>query len=168
MSARQLSLADHVCLAIIAEGPTHGWSIVRLLRSDGDLGRIWSLSRPLTYRSIATLIELGLVDGTPHGRRVVLTATSAGERTAERWLAEPVDHLRSLRTEFLLKVRLHERRGRPFQPLAERQLAALADTIAGLTEQTTDDPVEWWRRESAAAAERFLRRLAGATNSLPA
>ena len=155
-----LSPADHVCLAVVAEGPTHGWSIVRLLRSDGDLGRIWSLSRPLTYRSLGTLTDEGLVRRTDRGRRVLLRVTPRGRRANDAWLDEPVEHLRDLRTHFLLKVRLVERAGRTPTELARRQLDVLDGMIRALTSSPAADPVERWRQESARAADRFLRSLA--------
>ena len=153
------SLADHVCLAAIAEGPTHGWAIVKLLRPDGDLGRIWSLSRGLTYRSIERLVDDGAVDRRDGERRATLTATTAGAADAHRWLAEPVEHVRDLRTEFLLKVRLHERSGLDPIPLVERQRALLGPAFVALGGGPPDDAVGLWRQESALAAQRFLDRI---------
>ena len=46
------SLAEAVCLTLVAREPTHGWSIVKALAPDGEIGRVWSLSRPLTYRAL--------------------------------------------------------------------------------------------------------------------
>lgn len=158
--APPLSLADHVCLTVVAEAPTHGWDLVRLLRPDGELGRIWSLSRPLTYRSIDHLVDTGLVDRSDSGRRRMLRATPAGRGRAGTWLDAPVAHLRDLRTEFLLKVRLLERRGRSPTDLAIRQLDALEPTIAALLATDATDPVERWRQESARASRRFLEHLA--------
>src|SRR5262249_41228547 len=43
----ELSLAEAVCLTLVAREPTHGWAIVKTLAPEGDIGRIWSLSRPL-------------------------------------------------------------------------------------------------------------------------
>ena len=159
MRHRTGSLADQVCLAVIAEGPTHGWAIVKLLRADGDLGRIWSLSRALTYRSIDQLAEAGLVEREDDGRRTELRITTAGRRQARRWLDEPVEHVRDLRIEFLLKVRLHERSNSDPSALIEAQRNALRSALDALTADTPADPVELWRHESARAAQRFLDRI---------
>ena len=56
-----------------------------MLAPDGELGRIWTLSRPLTYRAIDGLVDKGLVtrrgQSSGQGReRVVLGATAAGRR----------------------------------------------------------------------------------------
>ena len=37
---------------ILYQGPTHGFAVAARLKPDGDIGRVWSLSRPLTYRSL--------------------------------------------------------------------------------------------------------------------
>lgn len=157
-----LSLADHACLGIIGETPTHGWAIVKLLAPDGELGRIWSLSRGLTYRSIEHLVAAGHVDRSDAGRRARLAITPSGRRRRRSWLERPVDHMRDIRTELLLKLALRDRAGLPRAPLVDAQLRRLEPALAALTAGEPADPVELWRRESALAAQRFLRRLAEA------
>jgi DNA-binding PadR family transcriptional regulator len=159
MPGRPGSLADHVCLAAIAEGPTHGWAVVKLLRPDGDLGRIWSLSRPLTYRSIDRLADAALIARRDAGRRTELRITPAGRRCATRWRTEPVGHVRDLRTEFLLKLRLLDRSAIDPAALIERQRAELRSALESLTTDPPTDPVGLWRQESALAAQRFLDRI---------
>lgn len=159
VTATNLSLADHVCLAIIGEGTTHGWALVKALAPDGELGRIWSLSRPLTYRSIDRLVEAGLVERSHHNRRARLEITTAGRRARRDWLGRPVEHLRDLRIEFLLKLTLCERSGVEVRSLVARQRDALDATIDGLTATPPGDAVGVWRQESAEAARRFLARL---------
>lgn len=159
MSGPPGSLADHVCLAAIAERPTHGWTLVKLLRPDGDLGRIWSLSRGLTYRAIERLVDAGSITRCDGERRATLTATSAGLDTTRTWLAEPVGHVRDLRIEFLLKLRLNERAGIDASDLVDRQRALLRPALDALTVGSPDDPVGLWRQESAMAAQRFLDRI---------
>ena len=105
------SLADLACLSIVGEGRTHGWAIVKLLAPDGEIGRVWSLSRALTYRSIDRLADDRLIARADAGRRAELTITRAGRHVRSAWLIEPVDHLRDLRTEFLLKLTLCRRAG---------------------------------------------------------
>ncbi|MDJ0770787.1 MAG: hypothetical protein QNJ12_18480 [Ilumatobacter sp.] len=158
MPTTQPSLADHVCLAIIGEGRTHGWALVKLLAPDGELGRIWSLSRALTYRSVDHLVELGLATRDAAERRAELAITPAGRRRRRAWLGAPVDHLRDLRTEFLVKVALRERSGLDVDELFEVQLERLRPAIEALTASDEPDHVGRWRRESALAALRFLER----------
>jgi PadR family transcriptional regulator AphA len=159
----ELSLAEAVCLTLVAREATHGWSIVKTLASDGDVGRIWSLSRPLTYRALSALNDAGLIE--PQGSetgggppRTVWRATTRGRRLARAWLRRPVRHPRDMRTEFLLKLAL----GAPSAPLARAQLDAFAPVVAGLQRSAAaepDDVVARWRLESAEATNRFLRSL---------
>lgn len=159
MSVPQLSLADQVCLAVIGEGRTHGWAIVKLLAPEGELGRIWSLSRALTYRSIDRLVEFGLVQRSDVGRRAELRIAAAGRRRRSAWLTQPVKHLRDLRTEFLLKLVLCERSSIDTADLVHTQRRQLTPAITALTDRDPDDAVALWRHESAQAAARFLKRL---------
>ncbi len=159
MPAPPLSLADHACLAIIGERSTHGWAIVKLLAPEGDLGRIWSLNRALTYRAIDRLVEFGLVDRSDAGRRAELSITASGRRRRRHWLEQPVQHLRDLRTEFLLKLALCERASIDTTALVAAQRDRLQPAIAALTDDHPQDAVAWWRHESAQAAARFLERI---------
>ncbi len=159
MPTASLSLADQVCLAVVGEGRTHGWAIVKLLAPDGELGRIWSLSRALTYRSIDRLVEFGLVERSDAGRRAELHITAAGRRRRTAWLTQPVEHLRDLRTEFLLKLVLCDRSSIDAADLIRSQRERLTPAITALTDQDPSDVVAVWRHESAQAAARFLRRL---------
>jgi molybdopterin-binding protein len=156
-----LSLAEHVCLAVVVEAGMHGWAIGTLLAPDGEIGRVWSLSRPLTYRAIDGLVDEGLVvrraRTTGHGRdRAVLAATAAGRRAVSTWLDTPVRHLRDVRTELLVKVTLRSRAGIDNAPLLAAQRTAFDATIEALTLGSADDLVAMWRREHARAVRRFL------------
>lgn len=157
-----LGLAEHTCLALAAEGIEHGWAIGTLLAADGDIGRIWSLSRPLTYRAIEQLVDRRLIArrGSAQGRgrqRSLLRVTAAGRGVAKDWLEQPVEHLRDVRTELLVKLRMRERAGLANESLLREQLAHFASTIDALTDTADgDDVVDRWRRESARAVRRFL------------
>jgi PadR family transcriptional regulator AphA len=135
-----------------------------MLAPDGEVGRIWSLSRPLTYRAIDGLVEKHLITRRGHaagrGRdRVILEPTPAGRRVAARWLDEPAQHLRDVRTELLVKLFLRKRIGLDNEPLLAAQLQIFAPTIDVLTSTDADDDfVDLWRRESARAVRRFLQQ----------
>ena len=163
-SRTELSLADSVCLALIAEEPRHGWSIVRELQPSAELGRIWSLSRPLTYRALTALADSGMIE--PQGSepgggppRTIWRATAKGKRTSRAWLRRPVEHPRDMRTEFLLKIAL----GAPAPELARAQLDAFTPAFAGIRQAANadkSDVVARWRLESAEGIRRFLQSLA--------
>ncbi len=157
----EASFAECVCLTLVTQGVAHGWAVGTVLGPGGELGRIWSLTRPLTYRAIDGLVDKGLVTrrglATGRGRdRVVLAATAAGRRLAARWLDAPVEHLRDVRTELLVKLALRDRGGLDNEPLLVAQQELFEPAITTLTSTDDDDLVDVWRRESARAVRRFL------------
>jgi len=158
----ELSFAEWVCLTLIGQKVSHGWALGSLLAPDGEIGRIWTLSRPLTYRAVDGLVDKGVVrrEGQAAGRgreRVVLAATPAGRRRARRWLDVPVEHLRDVRTELLVKLALRRRAGLDPAPLLLAQRDHFAPVVdALLASRPGDDLVQLWRRESARAVRRFL------------
>lgn len=167
-------LGEWACLGLLVAGPSHGFALASRLAPSGDVGRVWSMSRPLTYRSLDQLTERGLAEqvgveqGRAGGQRVVFGATRLGRSVLEAWLAEPVPHLRDLRSELLLKLMVLDLLGRDPSSLlrAQRELVAIA--LALLERDAGRDVVGLWRAESAAAALRFLDRLlAGPPRSRP-
>src|SRR5918993_3025871 len=102
---QRMLLGEWACLGILYQGPTHGFAIAARLRPDGDVGRVWSVTRPLTYRSIDQLVARGFVapvgsePGTAGPNRTVLVATRSGRARFRRWAQSPVSHLRDLRSE---------------------------------------------------------------------
>jgi PadR family transcriptional regulator AphA len=157
-----LPLAEWVCLTLIAQKVSHGWALGTMLAPDGELGRIWTLTRPLTYRAVDGLVDKDLIvrTGQAAGRgrdRVILSPTPAGRRAARRWLDTPVEHVRDVRTELLVKLFLRDRAGLDNVALLTAQQELFAPTIDALTSTHPDDDlVDLWRRETARAVRRFL------------
>src|SRR4029079_1680299 len=58
---QQLLLGEWACLGILYAGPSHGFAIAARLKPTGDVGRVWSMSRALTYRSLDQLVARGYV-----------------------------------------------------------------------------------------------------------
>jgi DNA-binding PadR family transcriptional regulator len=166
----ELSLSDWVVLGVVAEGPTHGWPVVRELAPDGAIGRIWTVSRPLVYRSLATLLAAGLIEehgdaaGVRGPQRTIVRATRRGRGALRRWLDEPVDHVREVRSALLVKLALLDRAGRPADALIERQLQRLEPVFAAVMKRAPragfESVLATWRREQALAVRRFLRSQA--------
>lgn len=159
-----LSLAEATCLTLVVQGIEHGWAVGTALAADGELGVIWSLSRPLTYRALEGLVERGLIRRTNPSQgtgrdRSILRPTASGRRASQSWLDTPAAHLRDLRTELLLKLALRQRAGMPIEPLLDAQELALEPALDALTHQSDhNDLVALWRQEGARAARRFLRQ----------
>ena len=161
---RELLLGEWACLGVLYEGRTHGFAIASMLRPDGELGRVWSLSRALTYRSLEQLAERGLVravgeePGLAGGNRTMLAVTRTGRAELRRWLAAPVVHLRDLRSELLLKLVIAERCGIETTPMLQRQREIVAGraSVMGERADKESDVVALWRHETSEAALRFL------------
>ena len=165
---QQLLLGEWACLGILYPAPTHGFAIAARLKPTGDVGRVWSLSRALTYRSLEQLTIRGYVapvgqePGIAGGNRTILAATRAGRAQLRKWLATPVIHLRDLRSELLLKLIIAEVCAIDVAQMLERQhalITELAEAIIAQIEQEPGDVVALWRAESSDAALRFLDRL---------
>ncbi len=169
MARNEPALAESVCLALVCEGRTHGWALAQLLAPDGDIGRVWRLSRPLTYRALDQLVARGAIarSGSEPGRgraRTVLAATAAGRRANRRWLDQPVGHLRDVRTELLVKLELRRRAGMDRVALIEAQQAVFGPLVDSLVEGPDDDLAAVWRQESARSVSRFLERARAASS----
>ena len=97
-------------------------------------------------------------------RRTVYTATPRGREAAGRWLHAPVDHVRSLRSEFLLKLALLGRAGENPAGLLRAQRAVLEPIAAAIEASLArsagfDAPLLAWRRATAVAALDFIDRI---------
>jgi len=165
---REPALGEWACLGILADDPAHGWAVARRLARDGDIGRIWHLSRPLTYRAIDQLASRGWVrpvgeePGDAGPNRVILAVTRTGRARLTSWLTTPIPHLRDLRSELLLKLVFAERSGVDVRPMIEAQRAIVDEQAQSLAEAVAvdgTDVVTLWRVESTAAARRFLDRV---------
>lgn len=127
-------------LGVIADGPTHGFAVARMLAAEGDLGRVWTMSRPRVYRAIADLASRGLIapvgeaDSERGPSRVVYAVTHEGRDRLARWLATPVDHVRDVRSDLLLKLALLDRAGRS----PRRLLAAQRETLTRIAASVAD------------------------------
>ncbi len=160
-----LSLTEYAVLGVLAEQPSHGFAIARALSAQGDVGRVITVRRPLVYRALDRLVETGLArsghveKGDAGPKRIVRQVTPMGRHRLDEWLATPVDHVRDMRIEFLLKLVLLRRAGRSAAALVAAQSACLEPTLEALDDPETDDPVEIWRRHNARAAGSYLEEL---------
>jgi DNA-binding PadR family transcriptional regulator len=165
---RALSLAEWTVLALIDEEPAHGFAIAALTAAGAALGRVWQIPRPVVYRALGRLEELGLVFpvGVEPGRgprRQMWAATEEGTAEVSRWLATPVLHVREVRSHLLTKLALLDRREADPAELLTRQRALLEPIVAALADQPDvdgfDATLAAWRRSTASATLAFLDEL---------
>lgn len=171
-AARELSLTEWAALGVLCEGKAHGWAIAGALLPEGEIGRVWSSSRPLTYRALSLLRAAGLAAtageerGSGGPNRTVLTATPSGRRRFRAWRGRAVAHVRDLRSELMLKLLFHHRARLEATALLERQRDLLVrqerSVAASLAPEGTFDRVlDLWRLSSIRAAARFVEDLGG-------
>lgn len=154
------------CLVLVSQGVGHGYDVARHFAPDGVLGSVLTLSRPVVYRAIKQLEAAGLVEaseavGVRGQLKWTLACTLRGKKAARQWLQSPVEHLRDMRSEFLVKFLLMQRAGVDTAEFVRSQRDALEERTSGLIASTGRDAVSLWRREQARAALRFLDELEG-------
>jgi DNA-binding PadR family transcriptional regulator len=167
-SEDELLPGEWACLGVLYTGPAHGFAIAARLKPEGDVGRVWSLSRALTYRSLEQLQIRGYVHavgeepGIAGGNRTILAATRTGRAQLRKWLSTPVAHPRDLRSDLLLKLVIADLCDIDVTAMLTKQRRQVDEMSAALDAQVAldpDDVVALWRSESTNAAVRFLDRL---------
>lgn len=161
-----LSVTEFSVLGVLAEGPNHGFALARELSGNGEVGRVYTVRQPLVYRALDRLVEARMAermrteDSDSGPQRVIHRVTVQGRHHLDRWLEEPVAHVRDVRIELLLKLTLLQRAGRSPSRLIDEQKRTLRPTLDALDDDTTEDHVEMWRRHNARAVGAYLDELA--------
>jgi PadR family transcriptional regulator AphA len=167
---RSLSLAEWLVLCLVCEKPRHGFDIARVLGREGTMGQVWRVPKPVVYRALQRLEQLGLVHGgeqQPSSQgpvRSLVDATRAGRDAAADWLTRPVEHTRDVRSELLMKLALLDRARADPQPLLVAQREQLLPVAAALRDRLGaahgfDRVLLLWRYETVSATVRFLDAL---------
>jgi PadR family transcriptional regulator AphA len=160
---RELTPGEWSVLALLADHPAHGWALAKEMSRTGEVGRVWAVGRPLVYRALELLESRGLIEraeserGARGPNRTLFHATGTGREALARWLSEPVDHVREVRSLFVLKLVLIDRAGLDSRPLLEAQRAITIPAITTLERRL---------RGSAGAEEVFLRFRLETTRSV--
>jgi DNA-binding PadR family transcriptional regulator len=165
--SEQLSTGEWAVLALVAEGPTHGFAVARALRPGGEVGRVWAMRRPLVYRTLDVLGDRELVrpagteDSASGPPRQLLAATDAGAERVREWLTAPVAHVRDARSELMLKLLFLDRSGRDPAPLLAAQHERLSEQAGELESALAGAEgfartLALWRLESTRAAIWFV------------
>jgi DNA-binding PadR family transcriptional regulator len=135
---RELAPGEWSVLALLSDAPAHGWALAEAMSRKGDVGRVWAVGRPLVYRALELLESRRLIEsvgsepGARGPNRALFKATPEGREELARWLSEPVDHVREVRSLLLLKLVLLERAGLDNRPLLEAQRALTVPAVAAL------------------------------------
>jgi len=173
----EMSLPEWLVLTILSQQSAHGFAVAQLTAADGELGRVWQIPKAVVYRAIGRLLDAGLIapEGTEPGlgpQRTVYTVTAEGRAAAGRWLFAPVEHVREIRSELLLKLALLDRAGENPTPLLQAQRAVLEPLVEAIESRRArsdgfDATLLAWRRATAVAALDFLDAIAPAESPHP-
>jgi DNA-binding PadR family transcriptional regulator len=166
-----LSLPEGLVLCLVRERPTYGLVLARLLAPDSSLGQIWSVPKAMVYYALQQLALAGLIRMTKEQRttqgpaRSIYRITPAGRAAAEAWVSRPVEHVRDVRSELMVKLALNDRRGVDSRPLVRAQLALLVPVAAALHDRLRaadgfERTLALWRYEAVTATMQFLTALA--------
>ena len=164
---RDLAPGEWAVLALLCERPAHGWALAGELGPRGELGPIWSLGRPLVYRSLEILERRGLIvpageePGARGPNRTIFRPTDRGIAAVRSWLAEPVEHVRDGRSLLLLKLVFAERAEVDPRPLLRSQARSASAAIEALESRLegaegSDGILLRFRLESTRAVRRFV------------
>jgi len=167
-----MPLPEWLVLGILSQRPAHGFAVAQLTAANGPFGRVWQIPKAVVYRAIGRLLDARLIvpEGTEPGfgpQRTVYATTEAGRAAIGRWLREPVEHVRDIRTELLLKLALLDRAGDDPAPLLRAQREVLTPLVAALESRRAasagfDATILAWRRATAVAALDFVDAIAPA------
>lgn len=114
---KQSSLTiEHALLGFLRPQPKHGYAIHQELSDPAGLGPVWQVKLSQVYALLGKLEVAGYIsaviepqENTPP--RKLFHLTNKGETAFLSWVQEPVEHGRSLRLEFLVKLYFARREG---------------------------------------------------------
>jgi PadR family transcriptional regulator AphA len=154
-------------LALLCERPSHGWAIATQLTATGELGAVWTMGRPLVYRSLEILEQRRLIEPAGHEpgargpNRMIFRVTPAGRAALTQWLHEPVEHVRDSRSLLLLKLVFAARLEADPRPMLAAQQDAIAAAVRALEARIgqsrgIEEILLRFRLESTRAVLRFI------------
>jgi DNA-binding PadR family transcriptional regulator len=102
---------EFILLALLRDGPEHGYRLHRRLGEDPVLSRIWTIKQSQMYFLLSKLVRRGWVrsarrKGLKGPPRTEFSITPNGRTALSRWLAAPVQAPRELRGAFVAKLYL--------------------------------------------------------------
>jgi PadR family transcriptional regulator AphA len=160
------ALPEWTVLALLREQPRHGFAIAACTATNGYVGRVWHIARPVIYRALDRLeaddlIHPQTVESGPGPQRTIYEPTPAGRDAVDQWLDEPVMHVRDMRSHLLVKLALLYQRGIDPRPLLDRQREVLDPIVHAVAAQPGgfDAILFAWRHANASAAMTFVNGL---------
>jgi DNA-binding PadR family transcriptional regulator len=140
---------DETLLGLLASHASHGYDLLEAFRLPAGLGRVWTMGSSQIYAVLKRLERDGLIigqyaPGNVYAPRIEYTLTEAGQHRLTVWLDEPYPSpsIRRVRVEFLSRLYIAQRLGRPITPIIDRQRTACVRDLARLQAESTTSSVE--------------------------
>ena len=177
MLERTLLPGEYAVLGMLALRPMHGYEMARFFDRD-ELSDVCPIEQSLLYTYIRNVEERALV--TFHEERIgqrpprkCYVLSEAGRSLLDRWLHQPVERMREVRLEFLLKLYfLHQLDVDGERDLLRREIEVCEAYRSRLADRANDN--EGFRRlvalSKVSAAEsvgNWLRAYATELSSVP-
>lgn len=103
-----LTPSEYAVLGLLRQGPTYGYELQRRLGSGRGLARVCPVEPAMVYAILKSLSGLELIDGewdrSVYPPRAIYAATDEGDARFQRWLRRPVERMREVRLDFLVKL----------------------------------------------------------------
>lgn len=103
-----LTPAEYAVLGLLRQQPAYGYELQRQLSGGRGLARVCPVEPSMVYAILKSLSGLELIDGewdsSTYPPRAVYATTADGDATFQRWLRQPVERLRQVRYDFMVKL----------------------------------------------------------------
>lgn len=148
-------------LGVLRDAPAHGYRLAQSFAAGSELSLLYPMEQSVVYALLHDLEARGFIEGEQQTAgqrppRTMFAITVAGQAYFNSWLCEPVEPLRRVRLDFLLKLYFALRQN-PAQAgeLVSAQLAVGNRYLASLDEElraTGPDSLGYLVLESKRAA----------------
>ena len=161
---------EGAALGVLVNQPMHGFELAKSFEAGSWLGEVFTAQRPVVYRALKTLDSKSLLVTGPKettGRgpaRTPVEVNAAGRQAFHRWVSTPVEHMRDVRVELLVKLALHEHLGLDIQPFIAAQIEHFTPIYEALNaspvpSEGIDRYSALWRQQASHTTMRFLDML---------
>lgn len=170
---------EYVLLGSVFSGPMHGYDILQFTRS--ALGTTWYVGTSQMYLLLKRLEQKGLLESsvepqTNRPSKRIFSLTSLGENAFLSWLNSPTKHIRSIRTEFMIKLfffyrhnfngglKLIESQIKVLEEIRERiknQQKSVENPYTDMVLEFKTITVEAWLKWLRKEARAFMRKVCG-------
>jgi DNA-binding PadR family transcriptional regulator len=109
---------EHILLALLDQKSMHGYELYQELCKMKGISLVWNIKQSLLYAILDKLeqkdfLSSHLIQGDAYPPRKYFHLTEIGKSSLQEWIETPVRRARDLRQEFLAKVIIARRYGKP-------------------------------------------------------